>query len=352
MDQEKIGKFIQKLRKEKKMTQQELADKLNVTDRAISHWENGRRLPDVSLFKPLCEIFNISVNELISGERIDKNTIMKKSEENIISTLNMNEENQKKSRKIIGTLLIILIIIVISVIAYYRKLYPKFNIYAITISKSNIADSMKKYKVNDNTTIWYYELDELLLCDDAAGQCYMSKDALKHNQTSIEKIIKFLDSQAELKNVKKFNLWDGGTKIYSNLMYSIIVCNTLDGNNDIYVGTSVMVGKLNNGYCGHAESTTKKFTRTYYIVSVTDDDDADYINVTLKAYQGETAIVRLDRSANITAGRNYEFTFVNYYEFEDTINNIFEYSTVIGINETKKVGMEQVNESIYVNNEN
>ena len=65
MDQEKIGKFIAKLRKENNLTQQELADKLGITDRAISHWENGRCLPDVSLFKDLCCIFNISVNEML-----------------------------------------------------------------------------------------------------------------------------------------------------------------------------------------------------------------------------------------------------------------------------------------------
>mgnify|MGYP001851850077 FL=1 len=82
MNQVKIGKFIAKLRKEKKMTQQELADLLNVTDRAISNWENGRRMPDVTFFKPLCEILDISVNELVAGERIskeDKQTLDKTS---------------------------------------------------------------------------------------------------------------------------------------------------------------------------------------------------------------------------------------------------------------------------------
>ena len=350
MDQEKIGKFIQKLRKDNHMTQQELADKLNVTDRAISHWENGRRLPDVSLYKPICEIFNISVNELISGEKIDKDTITKKSEENIINTLNINKENQKKSKIIISILFLIIIIIIITPIAYYKKMYPKFDIYTITISKSNINDSVKEYKIKDNIKVYYYELDELLLCD--IKECYKMKDALKRNQTTIEKIKSFLESQTELKNIKKLNLWDGGTKIYSNLMYSIIVCNTLDGNNDIYIGPSDMISKLNNGYCGHAESTTKKFTRTYYIVSITDDDDENYINVTLKTYQGPTEIVKLDKSANITAGRNYEFTFINYHEFEDTISNIFEYSQVVEIKETKKVGMDQINEAIYTNNEN
>lgn len=71
MDQEKTGKFIASLRKEKNMTQQELADKLNVTDRAIGNWENGRRFPDISLMKELCNIFGITIDELIYGERIN-----------------------------------------------------------------------------------------------------------------------------------------------------------------------------------------------------------------------------------------------------------------------------------------
>ena len=72
MDQKKIGEFIAKLRKEKKLTQQELANKLGVTDRAISKWENARGMPDFSLIKPLCDILGITYNEFISGERIDK----------------------------------------------------------------------------------------------------------------------------------------------------------------------------------------------------------------------------------------------------------------------------------------
>ena len=87
MNQEKIGKFIAELRKEKNMTQQELADKLGVTDRAISHWENGRRLPDYSLLKDLCDILSISINELFSGERISKDDYKKKADENLMSAL-------------------------------------------------------------------------------------------------------------------------------------------------------------------------------------------------------------------------------------------------------------------------
>ena len=83
MDQERIGKFICELRKEKNMTQQELADKLNVTDRAVSHWENGRRLPDYSLLSELCEVLSVSINELFLGERISNEKYKEKAEENM-----------------------------------------------------------------------------------------------------------------------------------------------------------------------------------------------------------------------------------------------------------------------------
>ena len=70
MNQERIGRFIAELRKENNMTQQELADKLSVTDRAVSHWENGRRLPDISLLKELGKVFNVTIDEIISGKKM------------------------------------------------------------------------------------------------------------------------------------------------------------------------------------------------------------------------------------------------------------------------------------------
>ena len=78
MNQEKIGKFILKCRKDKKLTQTELAEKLGVTDKSISNWENGRNMPDLSLFKPLCQILDISINDLISGEKISKDKFQEK----------------------------------------------------------------------------------------------------------------------------------------------------------------------------------------------------------------------------------------------------------------------------------
>ena len=74
MNQVKIGKFISECRKEKKITQEQLAVQLGVTSKSISKWENGNCLPDAAKYKPLCEILGITVNELFSGERLSSET--------------------------------------------------------------------------------------------------------------------------------------------------------------------------------------------------------------------------------------------------------------------------------------
>ncbi len=85
MNQEKIGQFIAESRKKKRYTQEQLAEKLGVTNRSVSRWENGKNMPDVSLFMPLCQELDITVNELLEGELIEKEKIEKLSEENIIA---------------------------------------------------------------------------------------------------------------------------------------------------------------------------------------------------------------------------------------------------------------------------
>lgn len=106
MDQEKIGKFISKCRKEKNITQSELAEKLGVTDRSISNWETGKNMPDLSLFRPLCELLNISINELLSGEKINKEEYQSKFEENIINTISYSNKKIEQKNKIIGLILL------------------------------------------------------------------------------------------------------------------------------------------------------------------------------------------------------------------------------------------------------
>ena len=95
MNQEKIGKFICDVRKEKKLTQKQLAEKLGITDRAISKWENGKSLPDLSLLNPLCNILNITLNELLSGEYISKKDNYNSLEQNFVSAINYSNKKQK-----------------------------------------------------------------------------------------------------------------------------------------------------------------------------------------------------------------------------------------------------------------
>lgn len=95
MNLEKIGKFIAKCRKNKNLTQEQLAEKLNISDRAISKWERGLNLPDASLMTPLCNILNININELLSGEIIEKENYMKKAEDNLIKMKELEESKNK-----------------------------------------------------------------------------------------------------------------------------------------------------------------------------------------------------------------------------------------------------------------
>ena len=96
MDQIKIGKFISEKRKELGITQSELAEKLNITDRAISKWENGVCMPDVGTIPELCEILNITINDLFSGEVVNMKENEKKLEENLMDLARQKEEADKR----------------------------------------------------------------------------------------------------------------------------------------------------------------------------------------------------------------------------------------------------------------
>ena len=91
MNQIKIGKFIAERRKNKNLTQLQLAEKLNITDRAISKWETGKGMPDSSIMMELCKELDISVNELLSGELIDMNNYNVKVDENLIKLQKQKE---------------------------------------------------------------------------------------------------------------------------------------------------------------------------------------------------------------------------------------------------------------------
>lgn len=96
MDQRKTGKFIAQSRRSKGLTQRQLADRLAISDKTISKWECGKGLPEVSLMLPLCEILQVTVNNLLSGERVAESDYQKKAEENMMDLIRENAENKER----------------------------------------------------------------------------------------------------------------------------------------------------------------------------------------------------------------------------------------------------------------
>ena len=144
MNQEKIGKFIAECRKEKGLTQQELAEKLNVTDRSISKWENAKCLPDLSLFNPLCQELGITINELLSGEKIKKEHYQEKFEENIVKTIDYSTKKLTKYNSIL--FVAISAIIIFPSESSWSSNYSVFGIIIFTIGIARLAKPITWYK--------------------------------------------------------------------------------------------------------------------------------------------------------------------------------------------------------------
>ena len=150
MNQEKIGKFIAKCRKNKKLTQLELAEKLGVTDKSIGNWENGRNMPDLSLFKPLCNELGISINDLLSGEKISKDKYQEKFEENIVNTIDYSTKKINIIRNNLGMVLLVLgILISFAAMTMFASESSWGSVYSVLgsiISLIGVSKLTKNYK--------------------------------------------------------------------------------------------------------------------------------------------------------------------------------------------------------------
>ena len=96
MDQAKIGRFITECRKNKNLTQAQLAEKLNITDRAVSKWETGRAMPDSSIMLALCDVLSITVNDLLCGEVITVDNYNRETEKNLLEMIKQKEQADKR----------------------------------------------------------------------------------------------------------------------------------------------------------------------------------------------------------------------------------------------------------------
>lgn len=153
MNQDKIGKFIAECRREKNMTQARLSEILGVSEKSISNWENGRNMPDLSLFKPLCDELNITINELMSGEKINKDDYQEKFEENIVNTIDYSTRKINRYSQVISMILVIFgLFISISAIMIFPSesswgsIYSVFGIIIFMIGITRLLSRVKWYE--------------------------------------------------------------------------------------------------------------------------------------------------------------------------------------------------------------
>ncbi len=196
MNQEKIGKFIAECRKEKNLTQVQLAEKLNMSYKSISKWETGRGMPDSSIMLELCNYLGISVNELLSGEHLKEQEYQEKANENIISIARESDKNRKIKNRIIVVIVAIFLCLLL--------------IFIINIAYKNIKTNIK---YNDRLVECKIENDNIICSFN--GSSLVTLYSQKVN-TDKETLI-FINGKMLLQNKihSHFETWDSMAQLNS-----------------------------------------------------------------------------------------------------------------------------------------
>lgn len=144
MDQIRIGKFIAESRKARNLTQRQLADALSISDKTISKWECGKGLPEVSLMLPLCAALDITVNDLLSGEKVSSADYQEKAEGNMINLMKENEENKKRMALsiitgVITVIAVCALIVIVSLIDLPTLVRIILIVFSIAVGAAGIA---------------------------------------------------------------------------------------------------------------------------------------------------------------------------------------------------------------------
>ena len=221
MDNEKFGEFIKKLRKEKGITQKELGEKLNITDKAISKWERGLSFPDIAVLKDLAEFFEIDISELLNGERgkkqeIDIEKAIKEAIENYKNIEEKKKEKVQKVKKRIGVISIIIFVFALILQIVYLIIFKRHNYeyvidaleyiinqIMILSATSSIILLLKKKKIN---IIIYF----MAVIFTIANIAFLCNNGLKNKS-----VVSFSkDFSNEL--ILKINNDTGSIKLYRN----------------------------------------------------------------------------------------------------------------------------------------
>ena len=182
MDLIKIGRFIADCRKEKKITQEQLAEKLYITDRAVSKWERGLSLPDADKMLELCSILGISVNELLNGEKIMKEDYEKKTEDLLVELAKKDEEKDKQLFANMWVLLISTFIFYVTILILGAITLGEGVSYGIiTVISTIIFVCVGFYALKIEVNVGYYECRE---CHHKFKPSYLAALIAPHAHTT------------------------------------------------------------------------------------------------------------------------------------------------------------------------
>lgn len=222
MNQEKIGKFISECRRNKKITQSQLAEKLGVTDKSVSKWETGKCMPDLSLFSPLCEILDITINDLMAGEKIDKKEYQYKFEQNIINVASIINNKYSFIKKII--------LLIISILVFVILLFVFFSNYQVTLN----YNENKMFIEERNHSIVFTTKD---LCTVYSGNINQYSLILEGKEYGII----FINSKCSYNEIIEYSLNDGNSYRYVPITF----INNFPKKYKIYY-TNINLNKIKN----------------------------------------------------------------------------------------------------------
>lgn len=225
MDAIKTGNFLRDLRKERNLTQEELGELLGVTNKTISRWENGQYFPPVESLIQLGEIFNVTVNEILAGARLDSTNYQPKAEENIVATLKNSQKNNRVKKIAIVCCLALLAVIMV------------FAIYALVLSTSKSPDDISKFPTDG---LWVCEQDNFVITIDLRNT--------EDNLSAIEKMQVVIEFNGTRQTLECYQRGGHGTPLVPTSPADILyfASKDLDSDNPDYVHFSTSRYKFND----------------------------------------------------------------------------------------------------------
>lgn len=377
MNQEKIGKFIAENRKLKKMTQVQLAEKLGVSDRSVSKWENGRCMPDLSLFEPLCTELGITINELLSGEKINQAQYQEELEKNIVNTIDYSQkqiEGQKQKISliimIVGIFISLSAFIIFSPESSWSSIYSVFGILVFVIGlfkELKIKSKIKKVGISLLTFIVIFSI--FYITDFISVMSFNRPPMYRYTTTTEWKESKIITYNSLFYSVYRINadtpneyyIVDTKKEYNSNTIPITPFNREKSGIDNIikyenkYIGNNSNIGNLLSnlplseyGYVFEIDSQNNGLTIDYHTTDWYNNENL-YINKAL-IYNSVSIFMLIDNVKTITfnfSGNSYEIertTIENKYPNYNIILN----NGNINKNEFNKSVENKMNDNIFV----